>query len=286
MDQRPIAVFDSGLGGLTVVRALRDRLPAEDIVYLGDTARVPYGSKTPETVKRFAREICAFLLRMNPKCIVAACNTASAVCLPELADEFSAPLIGAVTPGARSAVDASNPGDLLAVIGTEATIASNAYRNAIHTIDPDRPVVQVACPLFVPIVEEGVSATDPIVNMVIDRYLAPMRRLKPAAVLLGCTHYPIIHDAIAAYFGDNVTLIDSGDATAQMADAILTRLGALSDLRGRGSLHCYVSDHPRRFQAVGSHFLGEPIPDVVRVCPEELARDAERVLPTVPRASA
>lgn len=286
MDQRPIAVFDSGLGGLTVVRSLRDRLPAEDIVYFGDTARVPYGTKTPETVRRFSREICAFLLRMNPKCIVAACNTASAVCLPQLADDIAMPVVGVVTPGAKSAIAASNPGDLVAVIGTEATVASNAYRNAIHELDPRRPVVQVACPLFVPIVEEGVFTSDPIVQMAVDRYLAPVRRLKPTAVLLGCTHYPMIRDAIAAYLGDSVSLIDSGDATADTVADMLKRLGALSDLQGRGSLHCYVSDHPSRFQTVGSHFLGSAIPDVVRVCPEQLSQNAEQILSTLPRASA
>ncbi len=285
MDQRPIAVFDSGLGGLTVVRSLRERLPAEDIVYFGDTARVPYGTKTPDTVMRFSREISAFLMRMNPKCIVAACNTASAVCLPRLGEDVPVPMVGVVTPGAASAVETTRPGDLVAVIGTEATIASNAYRNAIHAIDSTRSVVQVACPLFVPIVEEGVYASDPIVRMAVDRYLAPLRRLKPTAVLLGCTHYPMIRTAIAEYLGASVALIDSGDATADEVGDTLRRSGALSDLASAGSLHCYVSDHPRRFQTVGSHFLGSSIPDVVRVCSEELARGAD-ALSSRPRASA
>jgi len=281
IDQRPIAVFDSGLGGLTVVRELRRHLPHEDIVYFGDTARVPYGTKTAETVLRFARQNCAFLLRLHPKCIVAACNTVSAVCLPTLADELDVPLVGVVGPGAAAAVEAVGEGDLIAVIATEATIGSNAYKNAIHAIDPRRAVVQTSCPLFVSIVEEGWASDDPIVAMVVERYLASVRRLSPAAVVLGCTHYPMLREALQAYLGDAVTLVDSAGATAlAVADSLRTD-DALSPVLKGGILHCYVSDHPKRFSTVGSRFLGESVPDVVRVCPEELSNGG--VQPAKPR---
>jgi len=286
VDQQPIAVFDSGLGGLTVVRELRARLGNEDIVYFGDTARVPYGTKTRETVMRFSRENCAFLLRTDPKCIVVACNTASAFCLPGLAEELPVPVLGVIRPGASAAVASAAPGDLIAVIATEATVASNAYRNAILALDPQRPVIQTSCPLFVPLVEEGLAPDDPMVELAMSRYLAPLRRLSPAVVVLGCTHYPLIRHALTRYFGEDVALVDSATSTAQAVERTLGSMNALSAGRGRGSLHCYVSDNPRRFQAVGSRFLGESIPDVVRVSPEEWS--AATVTPTkaAPRVSA
>jgi glutamate racemase len=267
---QPVAVFDSGIGGLTVVRALRDCLPHEDIVYFGDTARVPYGTKTRETVTRFTLENCAFLMRMAPKCIVAACHTVSAVAVPSIAGEFPVPLIGVVGPGADAAVRACGPRDLIAVAATEATVRSNAYKNAIAAIDAGRPVVQAACPLFVPLAEEGIDAADPIVRLAVSRYLGPVRRLSPAAMVLGCTHYPMLRDAIGEFFDGGVTLIDPAASTAQIVERTLRAMNALSPSGGRGSLHCYVSDDPSRFQVLGSRFLGEPIPDVVRVCPDEL----------------
>jgi glutamate racemase len=275
-DRRPIAVFDSGLGGLTVVRALRKRLPHEDIVYFGDTARVPYGSKTRETVLRFSRENCSFLQRLDPKCFVAACNTVSAVCLPDLESEVSAPVFGVVRPGARAAVEESGDRDFIAVIATEATVASNAYQTAIHALDPDRAVVQVACPLFVPLVEEGLDESDPIVTLTIERYLRSLALMSPASVVLGCTHYPMLRRALAAYLGTGVRLVDSGGCTADAVAQRLASLGALSPSSSSGSLHFYVSDHPKRFQTVGSRFLGEPILDVVRVCTEELSAIGSR----------
>ncbi|MCH7527223.1 MAG: glutamate racemase [Planctomycetes bacterium] len=270
--QPPIAVFDSGLGGLTVVRELRRLLPEEDVVYFGDTARVPFGGKSPETVLRFARETCAFLLRMNPKCIVAACNTVSAVCLRSLVDEIPVPVFGVVQPGVEAALEAAKDGDMIAVIATEATIDSNAYDHAIHAIDPERAVVQTSCPLFVPLVEEGWSPTDSLVRTVIERYLGTLRRLSPGVVVLGCTHYPMLRRSLAEFFGELVTLIDSAGTTAKAVENELRKRKVLSETNERGNLHCYVSDNPKRFESVGSRFLGETIYDVVRVCPEELAR--------------
>ncbi len=285
-DRRPIAVFDSGIGGLTVARALRDTLPNEDIVYFGDTARVPYGTKTRETVLRFSQENCAFLLRTEPKCIVAACNTVSATCLPVLRDDLPVPVFGVVEPGSSAAVEASGRQGLIAVLATEATVASNAYKNAIIAADSRRAVVQLACPLFVPIIEEGLDEANTIVAPVLRRYLSPLKRLKPAVVVLGCTHYPILAPALAAYFGKSAQLVDSGTSTARVVEQSLRSTGALSQSRREGRLHCYVSDNPRRFQTVGSRFLGEPIHDVVRVCPEELADAGWLLRKSPPRATA
>ncbi|HEY3244008.1 MAG TPA: glutamate racemase [Phycisphaerae bacterium] len=266
---RPIAVFDSGLGGLTVVRELRRRFPHETLVYFGDTARVPYGSKSAATVTRFTLENCAFLRRFDPKCIVAACNTASALAVPQIADGLDTPLIGVVEPGAQAAVAACQDGGLIAVIATEATVASNEYRHAISRIKPSVPVVQKACPLFVPMVEEGRTPEDRLVRLAVSEYLEPLRRLAPSVVVLGCTHYPLLRPAIAAFFGEGVAIVDSAAATAYTAEQLLEGEPA-PERDARGALLCYVSDNPQRFQSIGSRFLGEPITDVVRVCPEEL----------------
>lgn len=282
----PIAVFDSGLGGLTVVRALRRWLPAENIVYFGDTARVPYGHKSRETVTRFAGENCRFLMRFQPKCIVAACNTVSAVALPHVADDFPLPILGVVEPGAAQAVSARKSTGPIAVLGTEATIASNAYRTAITSLDPRAPVVQIACPLFVALVEEGRRPNDPLVAMAVADYLEPVRRLDPAVVVLGCTHYPMIRSAIECFFGAACAIVDSAAATAAQVRRLLAGDNALSTGGETGRLLCYVSDNPQRFQAVGSHFLGETIKDVVRVCPEELADDQLAPVPMPQRLTA
>ncbi|MFH0981559.1 MAG: glutamate racemase, partial [Planctomycetota bacterium] len=191
IDQRPIGVFDSGVGGLTVVRALRRRLPRETLIYFGDTARVPYGSKSAEVVTRFTREILHFLLRFQPKAIVVACNTASAVAVPELVDEFQTPVVGTVEPGAAAAAEAS-AGGLVAILATEATVASNQFPNAIYRCDPRISVVQKPCPLFVPMVEEGRGERDRLVRLAVAEYLESVRRLNPAVVVLGCTHYPML----------------------------------------------------------------------------------------------
>lgn len=279
----PIAVFDSGLGGLTVVRALRRWLPEENVVYFGDTARVPYGHKSRETVTRFAAENCRFLMRFNPKCIVAACNTVSAVALPHIADQFPLPVLGVVEPGAAQAIAARQRGGVMAVLGTEATIASNAYRTAITQLDPRAAVVQIACPLFVALVEEGRRADDPLVRLTVADYLEPVLRLDPAVVVLGCTHYPMIRPAIERFFGPACAVVDSADATATQVRRLLAGDNALSTGVETGRLLCYVSDNPQRFQAVGSHFLGEAIKDVVRVCPEELCDEQDLSKPSPQR---
>jgi glutamate racemase len=267
-DNRCIGVFDSGIGGLTVVRELRRRLPHERIVYFGDTARVPYGIKSPETVTRFAREDCEFLLRFEPKMIVAACNTASAAALPELEGSLPVPVCGVVEPGAREAVRSAG-GHTIAVIATEATIGSDAYRRAMKRYDPHVRVVQRPCPLFVPLVEEGRPCEDAIVQAVVRDYLEPIVRLDPKVIVLGCTHYPLLKEAIAAVAGPDIGLVDSGEQTARVVVDRLTAAGALSNRGAAGELHCYVSDNPQRFRELGQRFLSHPIVNVTWVSPEQ-----------------
>ncbi|MBE3068930.1 MAG: glutamate racemase, partial [Planctomycetes bacterium] len=219
---RPIGIFDSGLGGLTVVRAIRRRLPAEAIVYFGDTARVPYGIKSGRTVARFAAEDCEFLLRHDPKCIVAACNTASAAAIPALQKRFDVPICGVIEPGATAAVRAAG-GRPIGILATEGTIASGAYRRAIHARLPGAVLVEKACPLLVPLVEEGRTPADPIVRAVLAEYLGPMRAAGVGTVVLWCTHYPLVRDAIAEVLGPGVTLVDSATA---VAEDVASRLAA------------------------------------------------------------
>lgn len=267
-DNRCIAVFDSGIGGLTVVRELMHRLPNEDIIYFGDTARVPYGIKSSETVTRFARETCEFLLQFNPKIIVVACNTASAAALPTLQDTLPVPCIGVVEPGAREAV-LQGRGGTIAVIATEATINSDAYRRAMKRYDENARVIQKPCPLFVPIAEEGRTSSDAITMAVARDYLEPLVRLDPNVLVMGCTHYPLLRSAIGQVVGDRVKLIDSGEQTARTVIADLTERSALNDTKDSGRLTCYVSDNPQRFRELGQRFLNKTIVDVTWISPEQ-----------------
>jgi glutamate racemase len=267
-DRRCIGVFDSGIGGLTVVRELRGRLPNEDIVYFGDTARVPYGIKSAETVTRFARENCDFLLRFEPKMIVVACNTASAAALPALQDSLPVPTVGVVEPGAKEAVLLGR-GATIAVIATEATITSDAYRRAMRQYDPHARIIQRPCPLFVPVAEEGRLCGDPIVRAVVRDYLEPIVRLDPSVLVLGCTHYPLLKTAIAEVMGPKVKLVDSGEQTARVVAERLTASDSLTDKAEPGGLYCYVSDNPQRFRELGQRFLDHPVVDVTWISPEQ-----------------
>lgn len=267
MSNQPVAVFDSGLGGLSVVRQLRQLLPGERICYFGDTARVPYGSKSRRTVVQFALETARFLLQFDPKLVVAACNTASALALEELCEELPVPVVGVVEPGARAAAQQGNGGPV-AVIGTEATIASGAYPRAIHAVRPDLEVLAQPCPLLVPLVEEGREPSDALVRMALEGYLAPLRAAGVRAVVLGCTHYPLLRDAIAECVGPGVAIIDSGRETSVYVREQLAAAGGLSSEVAPGILRCYVSDNPERFRRVGSRFLSERIEHVELVEPE------------------
>ncbi len=272
---RPIGVFDSGLGGLTVVRQITSLMGGEDIVYLGDSARLPYGIKSAQTVTEFALQDAAFLLRFDPKIIVVACNTASAVALDALRREISVEVVGVVEPAAAEAARLCEGGDI-GVIGTEATIASGAYQRAIRKFDPDvigtsgPEVLSAAAPLLVPIVEEGRSPDDPIVLHVLADYLHDLQRARPAVLILGCTHYPLLAGAVAKLMGPDTRLLDPGQAAARVVRDYL-RKNSLLNPRSRGTLRCFSTDNPKRFAELAWRFLGENVGEVTLVRPDELA---------------
>ncbi len=260
---RPIGVFDSGLGGLTVARALLDRLPAESLLYVGDTARVPYGPKSPETVRRYAEQIAAWLVESDVKAIVVACNTATAHALDFLRDTLDVPVIGVVEPGARAAVRGQTQGSI-GVIGTAGTVASGAYERAIHALAPDVVVHSRACPLFVPLVEEG-WLDHAATRLIAEEYLAPLRDLHVDAVVLGCTHYPLLAPMIAETMGPTVRLIDSAAETASETARVL-QAAALTAGDATIPAHRFIaSDAPDRFLALGRRFLHETLTAVEHV---------------------
>ena len=282
----PIGVFDSGLGGLTVVRALRRHLPYESIVYFGDTARLPYGTKSPRTVLLFARQCLQFLMQMQPKALVVACNTASAAAMATLPHEFPVPVIGVLEPGAMAAVMAARQrcpqgNCTIGLIATEATISSKAYPQAIRQLDKGIHVAGRACPLLVPLIEEGRLESSPIVQAVLEDYLAPLKALRPQALILGCTHYPILERAIADFMGEQTQLIDSADQTAlvvkrQLATMQIVRANQPPGKTGKSpdSLTCYVTDQGQRFESLANRFLGGTIGSPVWVDPELLESPA------------
>jgi len=259
----PIGIFDSGVGGLTVYRALHERLPAEHFVYLGDTARVPYGTKSLSTVERYAIENAKFLEAHGIKLLVVACNTASALALPAIRESVSLPVVGVIGPGSRKAADVA-AGKTVAVIATEATVQSSAYAKAISKIDPSTKVIERACPLFVPLAEEGWADSE-VARAVAEEYLGDLRQLNLGALVLGCTHYPILRDLISEVIGLDVPLIDSGEAAAWEVQQLLksTNLGATGrtqELVERQLCddldHFYVTDAAERFAKVAERFLG------------------------------
>jgi glutamate racemase len=255
----PIGIFDSGIGGLTVVREVIRQLPDERIIYFGDTARVPYGPKSPDTVRRYSLEIGRFLISQDVKAIIVACNTATAHALPTLQRELSLPVIGVVDPGARAAVAASRRGEL-GVIGTAGTIGSGAYERAIKAIAPNAHILARACPLFVPLVEEGWLDTE-ATRLIAREYLAPMKAAGVDTLVLGCTHYPLLKPLLARVMGPAVTLVDSAEETATTVARELERL----DLQSNGSDHDHrfvVSDDEPHFRKVGAIFLGEKLKQV------------------------
>jgi glutamate racemase len=255
MNDRPIGIFDSGIGGLTVARAIYDRLPHESTIYFGDTARVPYGPKSPETVRRYSLEILHWLLGQGVKAVVIACNTSTAHALDALRTAAPVPVIGVIEPGARAAV-AAKKGGAIGVIGTAGTIHSNAYARAIHAISPGVRVEQQACPLFVPLVEEG-WFSHPAAELIAEEYLKPVRESAVDALVLGCTHYPLLKPLLRRVMGDQVALIDSGEQTAITLEETLKSSGLEGDRGRQGSHRFAVSDDEPRFRQVGSRFIGE-----------------------------
>jgi glutamate racemase len=267
-DPRPIGVFDSGVGGLTVLRAIHERLPHERLVYLGDTARLPYGTKSPETVARYARQAAAVLVDRGVKLLVIACNTASAVALEDLQRHFAPlPVVGVVQPGAAAACAASRE-RAVAVIGTDSTIAGGAYTRAIARIDPEVRVQGLACPVFVALAEEGWT-DGPVADAAVARYLRELIGAGPAAfdtLVLGCTHFPVLRAPLARALGPGVTLVDSAEPTAAEVEAVLAAAGRLAravdprvDAAAGEGLQFLATDGPRRFARVGAVFLARPI---------------------------
>jgi glutamate racemase len=286
----PIGVFDSGLGGLTVLRALQARLPVEDFIYFGDTARVPYGTKGAKTVKAFARQDAAFLSSLGVKMIVVACNTASAFALDYLRESFQVPILGVIEPGVQTAL-ACTRGGAVGVIGTSGTIRSGRYQAGLSDTLPAERIVARECPLFVPLVEEG-KTNHPITRLAVAEYLTPLKERGVDTLILGCTHYPVLKPVIGEFMGPEVTLVDSADALAETAARRLAAEGLatggsetedsvaplgsvpptkangfVSGRRGSvpGRLTFYLSDIPWKFAEIGERFLGGPIEQVTTV---------------------
>jgi glutamate racemase len=257
---RPIGVFDSGIGGLTVAAALRKVLPGEDIFYLGDTARVPYGSKSARTVERYSIELSGLLLAEQAKLIVVACNTASAVAIPRLEEMLRVPVIGVIEPGARAAVETTR-NQHIGVVGTRATILSRAYERAIHVLNPAVKVCSRACPMLVPLIEEG-WLNDPITDQVIRRYVDELLREGIDTLVLGCTHYPLLTDALQRFVGPGVRLVDSAQNCALAVQELLRERGLAASTERLGKLQVALTDTYDGFLRTAEEALGLLVGDV------------------------
>jgi glutamate racemase len=259
---RAIGVFDSGIGGLTVLRALVEELPNEDFIYLGDTARLPYGTKTDEVIIRYSRENTEFLLAKGIKMLVVACNTSSAVALEAIARDTTIPVIGVIEPGARAVVKASRTGKI-GVIATEATVASGAYTRTIQSLRPRAEIYTRACPLLVPLVEEGWTDND-VAERTVSYYLESLKQSGIDALLLGCTHYPLLVAMFERVLGPEVKVLDSATATAA---AVRERLRVLKLVRraAQGTRSFFVTESPERFVRVGRRFFGPQVESAVRI---------------------
>jgi len=263
LDKRPIGVFDSGLGGLTAVREIMNLMPGEDIIYFGDTGRVPYGSRSRDTIIKYAREDAEFLKHFDPKAIVVACGTVSANALDVLQQENTIPVLGVVEPAAQLAAQESKNGRI-GLIGTGASIRSGAYERALAALRPDAKVFSMACPLFVPLVENGrFSPGDMVAELVVREYLTPLKEAGVDTLVMGCTHYPLLRDVISAFMGPGVTLIDAGAACARQVGRVLGEQRALNLRAWGGMCQYYVSDAVDGFAELASLFLGEDVTDNV-----------------------
>lgn len=253
----PIGVFDSGLGGLTVLGAIRRLLPAESTVYLGDTARVPYGPKAEDTVRRYAREATDFLQDQGVKAIVIACNTATARALPDVQELAGVPVLGVVEPGGAAAASASRSGRI-GVIGTRGTISSRAYNEVIHRHRPEAEVFEQTCPLFVPLVEEGWTEGD-VATLAAERYLKPLLGHSIDTLVLACTHYPLLKPLLAEVVGADIRLIDSAEATADALERLLAQHDLATSSRAQASARYFVTDGAARFDVLARRLLGEEV---------------------------
>lgn len=265
MDNRSIGVFDSGLGGLTTVKELKELLPHENIVYFGDTSRVPYGSRSRETILKYARQDIRFLLTHDVKLIIIACGTVSSIVTDQIAAEYEVPIIRVLGPAAQAACAVNRDGGI-GVLGTSATVRSGSYGKAIRAIKPNARVIGKACPLFVPLVENGfVDRDNPVTRLVAEGYLEDLKKESIDTVILGCTHYPLLYPIISDILGEDITLVDSGKETARYAAAALKSMGLVSDRTEDGTCAFYISDQPDDFTAIAERFLSERVKDNVHV---------------------
>jgi len=262
-NNRPIGIFDSGIGGLTVLKEIINELPAEGTIYLGDTARVPYGVRSPETVTRYSFENTRFLFSKQIKMLVVACNTVSSVSLDAIRKSIDIPVVGVIEPGAKAAVAATR-NKRVGVIGTSATIRSGAYTNAIKSLDPSVEVFSLPCPLFVPLVEEGWTE-GPVVELTAERYLADLRAKGIDTLVLGCTHYPLLKAVLSKVMGEGVMLIDSAIETAREMRGILGDSSLITSSSGAVVREFYVTDSPEKFLDVGERFLGRKIEFIEKI---------------------
>ena len=258
----PIGLFDSGIGGLTVLHQILQKLPKENAVYLGDTARSPYGTKSVETVLRYSFENADFLIGKGVKLIVVACNTSTAIALDALKENVHVPVVGVIEPGAKAALAKTRSGKI-GVIGTEATIQSGAYTQALKRLDPRVEVYSRACPLFVPLVEEGWLDNE-VVELTVKSYLASLKRSGIDTLILGCTHYPLLKKALRRFMGRGVRLVDSAEETANEVSALLKEK-SMEREQGKGRANFFVTDVPERFVKVGRRFLGKKVDAAVRI---------------------
>jgi len=268
-DSRPIGIFDSGIGGLTVVREIFKRLPNESIVYFGDTARVPYGTKSPEVVKTFALQDIFFLLKQDVKILVAACHTVSSTVLDSLIQTLHLPVLGVVEPGVKAALAVTRK-NRIGVIGTRATVMSGTYEKKLTEKRKKIEVVSQACPLFVPLAEEGWLDSD-VTHRVAQIYLKPLREKRVDTLILGCTHYPLLKGVIRDVLGEDVIIIDSAEETAKLVAERLRLLDMVNEARGKARHTFFVSDIPHQFQEVGERFLGMRLESVTRVDLESMS---------------
>ncbi len=258
--ENPIGVFDSGVGGLTVVRALMERLPFEDIIYFGDTARVPYGVKSVETIGHYTTQIAQFLLERKVKLLIIACNTMAAVSAQVVRDLSPVPVLDVIEAGAIAALQATHS-RRIGVIGTPTTINSNAYGRAIHALQPEARIVSQACALFVPLVEEG-WLDHPVTRLTAQEYLRPVLTEQVDSLVLGCTHYPLLKPLLQEVAGPRVALVDSAEAMAERTAELLGERGLHTPSRDASDYHFYVTDVPLRFQTIGERFLGRSLNNV------------------------
>jgi glutamate racemase len=267
--QSPIGVFDSGIGGLTVVAKLTKYLPQESIIYLGDTARLPYGNKSKETVLKFTKQAIEFFLAKQVKMIIIACNTSSSLALPLLESNLELPIMGVINPGVEEAIKVTRTRKI-GVIGTRATISSNAYQNLLKLKDSEIKVYAVSCPLFVPLVEEG-WGEDEVAYRVASRYLKELKEKNIDTLILGCTHYPLLKDIIKRVIGEHVALIDSAKAVAYKAKSVMVNLGITNSIKHSPLYEFYVTDEPQQFKKIAKLFLDIEVENVKKAVIEEIS---------------